>query len=149
MRGGKRMLSAHDVIEALRLEELGPAIAKDSLQMLDGQGLLRVQNLPHNDEPRLVHIEPRAFQAYADAFIPNADQVHAALVSLIVNEGVRDGAELAEKLSQPPLLVYALLDRLMNRRLIEVYSGGDSNARYGVRYLIRSVSPALRRLMDE
>ena len=80
--------------------------------MLDRHGLVRVNNFPHNDDPRIVHIEPRGFDLHPDAFI-----------------------------SQHALIVYALLDRLMHGGLIGVYSGGDPNASYGVRYLIRDVSP--------
>ena len=96
---------------------------------------------------RFVVLESPAFLKYLRLF-EDVDRITTQAGALIINEGVRDGNELAERMPLHPLLAFAFLEDLAARRLLKVSSRGNGNAQFGKTVEILSVSPQFRRSLE-
>lgn len=114
----------------------------DSAEVLAEDGLVEVARVPG---VRVAHfaVTPSGIRKFARSTLDVA-RIESEMLALIVNKDVRGSEEIAAGVSQPEVIVHALLHGLAAAGL-EVRDFGDSNAPLGRRTEVVSVSPRLRR----
>jgi hypothetical protein len=111
----------------------------ESVEILEERGYFKVEQLgPHFT----IWITTEGFRTWAEAYIPDYKATLSELGGLLVNEGLEQNQQLAERLGRPQRYVNALLDVLEQAGHITTLKFGSGL------WEVKVISPMLKRSLE-
>jgi hypothetical protein len=111
----------------------------ESVEILQEQGYFKVEQLGPNFT---LWITTDGFRAWAEACVPDYKATLSELGGLLVNEGLDDNQQLAQRLGRPQRYVNALLDVLEQAGHITTLKFGSGQ------WEVKVISPMLKRSLE-
>lgn len=129
-------LKAEQSLEDVPQEEL-----LDSLEILGQKYLIKIARVLGAPLSHVI-LTDYGFQQFAEAYVPNYNDVVAQIAALLVNEGVCQNQELASRIGRPVAFVDFILNLMESNDHIKMskYIGGHSH--------VWQISPSLKRALQ-